>query len=145
MSDRSEDTLLGFSEIDMYTADLMLNNLTGDERELNVIAYHLQQALEKCIKFQLEMKGVQYEYTHNIGDLLDSSRDVKVGMDINLRAELASITSWESKTRYIKGYRVELESIKQIMPLIQEHIEKVKAEERARVDLLAKEQTAEFN
>lgn len=31
------------------------------------------------------------------------------------------------------------------MPLIQEHIEKVKAEEKARVDLLIKEQTAEFD
>lgn len=126
MSDRSEDTLLGFSEIDMYTADLMLKNLTGDERELNVIAYHLQQALEKCIKFQLEMKGINYTDTHDIGDLLNSSRDIKVEMDINLRAELASMSSWEFKTRYIKGYRVGLKSIKQVMSLIQEHIEKSK-------------------
>lgn len=145
MSDRSEDTLLGFSEIDMHAADLMLKNLTGDEQELNVIAYHLQQALEKCIKFQLEMKGVNYKDTHDIEDLLDSSKDIKVGMNINLRAELASMSSWEFKTRYIKGYRVELESIKHVMPLIQEHIEKVKAEEKARVDLLIKEQTAEFD
>lgn len=126
MSDRSEDTLLGFSEIDMHAADLMLKNLTGDEQELNVIAYHLQQALEKCIKFQLEMKGVNYKDTHDIEDLLDSSKDIKVGMNINLRAELASMSSWEFKTRYIKGYRVELESINTLCHLYRSTLKKSK-------------------
>lgn len=46
-----EDTLLLRAEKDIWVAETLFDALTGDECEVNFIAYRLQQALEKCLKF----------------------------------------------------------------------------------------------
>lgn len=125
MKDKSEDTLYDLLHMDMWAIDLCLRGLTGDETELNMISYLIQQALEKCIKFQLEMNGIKYDFTHNLTSLLDYSESVKAKMPVDLRLELGMITTWEAKSRYIKGYRTPYSAILRVYPLVKKYIQDV--------------------
>ena len=52
---------------DEFTADLLLERPESSD---GVIGFHLQQAAEKLLKALLASKGVQYRYTHNLGELI---------------------------------------------------------------------------
>lgn len=127
-----EDTLLLRAEKDIWVAETIFNVLTGDECEVNFIAYHLQQALEKCLKFQLEIKGVPYPFTHEISKLWKADGEVKESLTGELREESETISNWESQGRYIKGYLVSMKDAKNMLKLIKEHVVKVREAEDKR-------------
>lgn len=51
----------------------------NDEMYLDVCCYHTQQAIEKLLKCSIELKGVNYEFTHSITKLY--SQYVSAGWD----------------------------------------------------------------
>lgn len=110
----------------MWTSGLILSHLTGDEIDLNLASYHIEQTLEKCIKFQLEMQGVKYERTQNISDLVEINEKIGDEMPLELKAELGLIIDWEGKTRYIKDYFVELRTINRVLPKVKAYLSTVK-------------------
>lgn len=77
---------------------------------VNIIAYHLQQSLEFTLKYQLENNGVEYPKTHNISQLItlanNNNIDLKLSEYIDDHAEMFTI--WESQSRYVLDYSVEL-------------------------------------
>lgn len=85
----------------------------GDERELNLVGYLLQQSLEIAIKHFLETSGIRYSRTHAIEDLLDECEQnhVDLCMSEELYQFAPAITKWESKTRYIKDFLVSKKQI----------------------------------
>ena len=50
---------------------------------INLVGYHLQQAVELSIKYTLEMNGVSYPNTHRIEDLIRISKLNCVDLHIN--------------------------------------------------------------
>lgn len=118
------DTLLEKAEGNFRFAVKNYLTLSGDELELNIIGYLLQQATELTIKHILEINGVRYEKTHQIEDLLDSCDDKNI--PIQYTEEFynfaPAITKWESKTRYIKSYVVAKKQIEKGMTLISEFL-----------------------
>lgn len=125
MKDKSEDTLYDLLHMDMWAIEIGLKNLTGNEAEFNTISYHIQQALEKCIKFQLEMEGVKYGFTHDLNVLLEYSESIKAKMPVDLWLELGMITMWEDRTRNVKGYRTPYPDILGVYPLVRKYIQDV--------------------
>ena len=96
--------------IENYNSAAFLYRVIGnDELQLNFIAYHLQQAVEMCIKFQLEQNGLEYPLIHNIEQLLQIAAENNIDLDapeyIEDKAEMLSI--WESHTRYVMSYLVD--------------------------------------
>ena len=53
--------LLDRAKKDLYSCKLHLQHYTGDELELDIVAYHLQQAVEKTMKFQLDIQQQQQQ------------------------------------------------------------------------------------
>lgn len=51
----------------------MLNLISKeiDEGFVEIRAYHIQQMVEKSLKYLLELKGIKYSNTHNIEELLE--------------------------------------------------------------------------
>lgn len=78
----------------------------GDERELNLVGYLLQQSLELALKHFLETAGVRYPYTHAIEDLLDmcENNHVRICYTDELYNFAPAFSKWEAQTRYIKNY-----------------------------------------
>ena len=76
----------------------------NDEMYLDVCCYHTQQAIEKLLKCSIELKGVNYEFTHSITKLY--SQYVSVGWDEIEILELmaGTITDWEASSRYKESF-----------------------------------------
>lgn len=92
---------------------------TGDEGELNSIGYFLQQSAELCIKYCMGVAGIRYEHTYVIEDFLD-----RCGDSCNYTEDFynfaPAITKMESKTRYIKNYRLAARQVQKAFKLIRE-------------------------
>lgn len=103
------DTLLDRGYANYNIAKDLYKIKNTDELYLNAIAYHIQQAVELTIKHILEVNGISYPWEHSIQMLLDLVDDnnimLKESQWIRLNAE--RLTSWESSTRYTKGFLVE--------------------------------------
>lgn len=124
------ETMLDKAKSDLRVAGKIVKSLNGDEGELCIAAYHLQQALEKTIKHQIEMKGKPYRFTHDFGELLKDFEDIEAEMPSKIKESLYLITSWESKTRYIKGYRVDYNLIMKMIPEISKYLDKIEENDR---------------
>lgn len=76
----------------------------NDEMYLDVCCYHTQQAIEKLLKCSIELKGVNYEFTHSITKLY--SQYVSAGLDEIEILELmaGTITDWEASSRYKESF-----------------------------------------
>jgi HEPN domain-containing protein len=67
---RDDITLLQRAERDFTTASIIANNRGTDELLLDIIAYHIQQGIEKCLKFNIQLKGGEFPHTHEIKKLV---------------------------------------------------------------------------
>lgn len=121
-----EATLFEIGSRDLWNSELILSHLTGDEIDLNLASYHIEQALEKCIKFQLEMREVKYKWTQDLSTLVEIKENISNAMPLELKAELGLIIAWESKTRYIKDYFLELRTINRVLPKVKAYLSTVK-------------------
>ena len=91
----------------------------GNNFFLNNICYHLQQCMEKELKYLIELTGIRYERIHDIFELADNCHTVynknnflrndivsRLNKELDHIFEKANIyTSWESKTRYYDGFK----------------------------------------
>lgn len=119
-----DETLLDIAVSNYRTALKNYRDSTGDEREFNYVGYFLQQATELCIKHCLEMNGIRYSHTHDIEDLLDECDET--GTEISYTEEFynfaPAISKWESKTRYIKNYKLAERQVRQGFKLIHQFL-----------------------
>lgn len=90
------------SQNDMDVVNTMQK--VNDEMYLDVCCYHTQQAIEKLLKCSIELKGVNYEFTHSITKLY--SQYVSAGWDEIEILELmaGTITDWEASSRYKESF-----------------------------------------
>ena len=109
-----DDTLLDLVKSNLSSAKLLYRFKDDDEIRLNTVGYLLQQAIELALKHHLETSGIEYPKTHDIDSLLALCNEDEFP-EIVPWAE--SITTMESKTRYIKNYRLTLRKVDQIMQL----------------------------
>lgn len=102
------ETLLDKSISNYKAASILLNNLEHDELFINIICYNLQQSAELFLKHILEINGIKYSRTHDIAYLISEIEDNNIQLSITDRFKLSAekFTSWESKTRYLKNFRV---------------------------------------
>lgn len=121
-----EETFFEMGSRDMWVSELIMSNLTGDEIEINIAAYHVHQALLNVIKFQLEMQGVRYRPQGNVRTLTLLCQQVFSSIPNELLEDLDIIVSWEDKTRYSKTFFVPLHIINRILPKVKSYMSTVK-------------------
>ena len=92
------ETLLDKSISNYNVAVMIRNQMGSDEAYLNYIGYHLQQAVELNLKYQLEMSGIEYPKTHDIDQLLrigkENGADLLVTEYIEDHSEMFSLWVW---------------------------------------------------
>lgn len=109
-------------------AKIIRNSINNEDEEMiNLVGYHLQQALELSMKFTLEMNGIEYPSTHRIEDLIKIAKNNNVDLHINeyIKEHDALLTSWEANTRYIIGYLIELEKIDKAIPEMESYLKQL--------------------
>ncbi|MFI3174731.1 MAG: HEPN domain-containing protein [Bacillota bacterium] len=112
------ETLRDISIRDYNIALREYNLKCKEDHVLNNCAYHLQQSLEKYLKYKLELLGVDVPKKHNISILInliksngsEISNSEQLNNFIYLMAD--TFTIWEAGTRYLKNFRVDEDKVK---------------------------------
>lgn len=130
MSEQNE-TLFDKAIQNMEIAKLIRRSVkSDDEAYLNYIGYHIQQAVELAFKHLLELNGIAYPYTHDITQLIKIANEnhVNWGDDFYIDTASGTLTLWESQTRYVKNYKIELRKIDEAInrvPIFLQSIQKL--------------------
>ena len=123
----SERSLLDISINNYNSAFVLYQNLWGDEAELNIVGFHLQQCLEICVKYLLELEGIRYPKTHDIEVLerlaLDNSVDLHFSEYLHEHTEMFS--AWEAKSRYIIDYVLEKEKVQKALKELETYLKEI--------------------
>ena len=92
----------------------------------NVAAYHLQQAAEKLIKYQIYQNlntiNNHSVYTHDLSRLIGYA--VSEGIQLNIPDyiydHMNSITEWEAGSRYDIAFSIRIDTLKKCYNVIEE-------------------------
>ncbi len=97
-----------------------------------IAAYHLQQATEKLIKYQIYQSGASISnsqvYTHAIDRLItyaDSLGIPFVAPDY-IREHSVVISDWEAGSRYDVGFSVRINTLKRVYDVIEKWEEQIR-------------------
>lgn len=96
-----------------YKAAKMLMQDADDELLLCLAGYHLQQAVEHAIKYQLELNGIEYPWKHELDQLISLAKkeNAEIFMTDYISDHSEMLSTWEARTRYITNYSIEREKI----------------------------------
>ena len=92
----------------------------------NIAAYHLQQAAEKLIKYQiyqsLESTDNRSMYTHDLSKLLDyaEAEGLELIVPDYIRNHANQITDWEAGSRYDFSFVCRIDTLKKCYETISE-------------------------
>ena len=115
MNDRG---LLNKSLADLKSARLVLED--NDELLIPIGAYHLQQAIEKLLKFKINLKGKRYPPTHNLQKLLDDCDLYSIGYPDWIKENISTLNEWATRTRYDDSLDISLTTVQNILSKTEE-------------------------
>lgn len=96
-------SLLARARADVEISRILLTdegNPTHDEMITDQAAYHAQQAIEKALKYQTEMLGIEYKKVHNLAALIPPLEAAGFSVCDELKAKAYIISDWEASSRY---------------------------------------------
>lgn len=93
----------------LKTAKIIYKMAANDDEQLNIVGYHIQQSIELAIKHILALHGIAFQKTHDLDQLivLAKNNGVELFLPEYLKEKADVISLWETKTRYVIGFRVE--------------------------------------
>ena len=92
----------------------------------NIAAYHLQQAAEKILKYQiykaLGSTNNQQIYTHDLSRLIGyaAASGITLSVPEYIDKHAGSITAWEAGSRYDIGFSIRIDTLKKCYQAIVE-------------------------
>ncbi len=112
LSKALSDLIVARQAIDTYKTNTKLKDMK------NMASYHVQQAIEKVLKYSIynsqSQNGnkIQELYTHNL-DLLIKNYCVKYGITVpkKIVKNAKEYTRWEAESRYSLNYSIRIDSI----------------------------------
>jgi len=96
-----------------------------DDAFLDETCYNLQQSIELCLKYIVEMNGEEYIENHDIRSQLNtlSRLEVKLPVADELRQMASTLNSWEAESRYNDDFTALIEDIEDAMRIAEKLIE----------------------
>ena len=133
-----EKTLLDLAISDYNAAVILYNNIkeVTDENIVNMASYHLEQAVEKAIKFVLENNGYDYPKSHNIESLISfaQTNDIHLYLNDYIVDHAEMFSSWEAKTRYVLDYLVDIKKLETAIGQVKEFLDNISENETSFTD-----------
>lgn len=112
--------VLARTDLQMAKNNLKLLEDIQDEVYLNYIAYHVQQATEKMLKFQLEVEGSKYPHTHKISVLIDACLGLEIVIPQLLEDYDVVISEWATGTRYDSSFVTSKRQLYKVIECLEE-------------------------
>ncbi|MCQ2799983.1 MAG: HEPN domain-containing protein [Bacilli bacterium] len=107
------------------TAKILFRMASNDEEQLNMAAYHIEQSIEFAITYILSLHGKPFQKTHDLDQLINyaESNNIDLYLPEYLKDKADVISLWETKTRYIIGFKVELNRIEKALLELENYFE----------------------
>jgi len=104
-------------------AKLVIRVCRDDVEQLNIAGYHIQQAIELAIKHIFAINGAVIIKTHDIDQLIRQAEENNIDLMLPeyIVDQSEAISNWESKTRYILGYALEIKKIEKALEALDEY------------------------
>ena len=102
--------LLKRARTDIHIAMTLLTpdfNPADDDMITDKAAYHIQQGIEKALKYQTEISGCAYKKIHNLIGLIDDAEKTGLAVSNDLKAMAYQISDWEASSRYNDDFSVD--------------------------------------
>ena len=115
--------LLKRARTDIQIAKTLLSpegNPTNDEMITDQAAYHIQQGIEKALKYQTEISGLPYKKIHNLVGLITDVEATGFTVSNELKSMAFQISDWEASSRYNDDFTVLKEDLLKAVHLYEE-------------------------
>jgi hypothetical protein len=89
---------LSLIKADLRAVDAFVNG--NDEFDLNIAAYHCQQAVEKTCGYAAQLKGLKAIRSHNVTAWVEYLHDNHIFVPEKIIVNSDEISGWESGSRY---------------------------------------------
>lgn len=93
-------TLLDRARADLTNVTYILASHQQDELQLDIAAYHVQQAIEKAVKFALQVKAVRFERTHDMDRLCTQCEKAGIQLPDWIYDNIDTLNAYATQTRY---------------------------------------------
>ncbi len=105
--------LLARAKIKRINAEHDYKNLEIDDAYIDDCCYNLEQTIEFCLKYIVEMNGYHYITTHDIRAQMNRLKTLKIDFpcEKELRYIASSLNSWEAESRYNDSFVALIEDI----------------------------------
>ena len=113
-------TLYDRAKADLMSARLILSQNEQDELFTDIAAYHVQQGIEKLVKFVLAANGVKHKNTHDMAILHEQLEDADIKAPSWIGANIDVLNSYATKTRYGTNIVATTKKITQLLGLAEE-------------------------
>ena len=96
-----------------------------DDAYIDDCCYNLQQSIEYCLKYIVELNGSNYVENHDIRAQLNKLKELKTKFPFEeaIRKNASIINSWETESRYNDDFTALIEDIDEIMSLTKDIID----------------------
>ena len=117
--------LLARAKAKRFSAENSYNNITIDDAYIDECCFNLQQTIEFCLKYLVEMAGEVYLENHDIRSQINRLKKLNqyIPCEDKLRLLASLINSWEVETRYNDSFTALLEDIDDVRVIADEIIE----------------------
>ena len=119
--------LLNRAKVDIENAKHNLERISHDDVHLDAGCFQVQQAIEKTIKFIVEIHGGNYVQNHdiraNINKLDEMNRPLPEDLKSVLRSKAAQLAAWEATTRYGEDFYSDAQELTEMIALAEKTVE----------------------
>lgn len=95
---------------------------TLDDAFLSSTCFYIQQALEKFLKFKLEMVGVSHVSGHNLRRLCELLDSRNVTYDKRILPYLREVSEWAVESRYNANFIADRTTVSEVLSIIEDMI-----------------------
>ena len=117
--------LFARAKVKKINADNDFRNLSLDDAFLDDCCYNLQQCIEACLKYIVELNGEEYVENHDVRAQLNklSALGVNLSCTDKIRSIASTLNSWEVESRYNDNFTALLEDITDAKEIADELLE----------------------
>lgn len=107
------------AKVKRENAQYNYTKISLDDAYVDDCCYNLQQCIELCLKYIVEMNGENYVENHDIRAQLNkiNSINVRIPMYDKLRSMASTINDWEAQSRYNDNFVALIEDINDAMEI----------------------------
>ena len=107
---------------DFEQAELALEHYSGNKFELDIVAYHVQQTIEKLMTWELECAGVRFSFTYIVPVLYHEMLDNNLNPPDWILNHYSILKQFATKTRYGEDLVATLSLLKIIINNTREYL-----------------------